>query len=92
MERLMQLPGMTTDPVRLELELTWWPPSDEFSVARKLWTRPTASDVWQLEEMATSGSPIRLQALPGRWSEITGVALESFLTVILPLAEPFPDL
>lgn len=75
----MQLPGMSTDPVRLSLDLTWWPPSDDFSMSRRLWTRPTGSDTWVLEDMATSGSPVTLVTLRDRWAAATQVSLDYFL-------------
>lgn len=88
----MQLPGMSTDPVRLSLDLTWWPPSDDFSVSRRLWVRPMGSDTWQLEDLATTASPIRLRELPDRWSQISDTAYRSFTELVIALAEPFPDL
>lgn len=88
----MQLPGMSTDPVRLSLDVTWWPPSDEFSLSRRLWTRPHGGSTWLLEDMAASGSPIRLVELPSRWSDAQRVAINSFLELTTALAEPFPDL
>ncbi len=71
----MQFPGMSTDPVRVRLEVTWWPESGDFSLARMVWTRPTASDVWQMEGMEVSGSPIRLVSLPDRWATASDSAL-----------------
>lgn len=88
----MQLPGMATDPVRLSIDVTWWPPSDDFSMSRRLWTRPASSLTWQLEDMATTGSPVRLVELPHRWAEVQRVAFDSFVELATALAEPFPDL
>lgn len=85
----MQLPGMSTDPVRLSLDLTWWPPSDDFSMSRRLWTRPAPGDTWQLEDMATSASPIRLVELPNRWGASSTVALKFFLDLVESQIEPF---
>lgn len=87
----MQLPGMSTDPVRLSLDLTWWPPSDDFSMSRRLWTRPAPGDSWQLEDMATTASPIRLVELPGRWADSSRVALGFFTDLVEVHLEPFPD-
>jgi len=86
----MQFPGMSTDPVRLQLELTWWPPEDDFSISRKLWTRPHNGDTWQLEDMATTGSPVRLVTLPGRWSDASRVALGYFTDLAQSQMDPFP--
>lgn len=85
----MQFPGMHTDPVRLSLDLTWWPPEDDFSMSRQLWTRPTPGDSWQLEDMATTASPIRLVTLPERWSEASRVALRYFMELVQADLEPF---
>lgn len=86
----MQLPGMSTDPVRLELELTWWPPTDDFQIARKLWVRPAHSDCWQLEDMATTGSPVRLVTLPNRWADATRTAMTYFTQLVESQMDPFP--
>jgi hypothetical protein len=87
----MQLPGMSTDPVRLSLDLTWWPPTDDFSMSRRLWTRPAPGDTWVLEDMATTGSPVRLVTLPGRWADASRVALGFFTELVQTQMEPFPD-
>lgn len=85
----MQLPGMSTDAVRLSLDLTWWPDHDSFSVSRRLWTRrPTASE-WRLEDMATTGSPIRLLDLPDRWAGASATSLQYFLDLYESLVSPF---
>lgn len=85
----MQLPGMSTDPVRLSLEVTWWPPADDFSMSRRLWTRPASGSVWQLEDMATTASPIRLVELSGRWADASRVALGYFTQLVESQSEPF---
>lgn len=85
----MQLPGMSTDPVRLSIEVTWWPPVDDFSMSRRLWTRPTPGDSWQLEDMATTASPIRLVELPGRWRGASDAALKFFTDLVEGQLEPF---
>ena len=77
----MQFPGMCTDPVRVRLEVTWWPESGDFSLARTVWSRPTTSDVWQMEGMEVSGSPIRREALGDRWA----VASDGSLALVLGL-------
>lgn len=85
----MQLPGMSYDPVRLSLELTWWPDDDSFGVSRRLWTRPHRGDQWVLEDMATSGSPIRLVDLPDRWADITQTSWVFFNELIHTQGAPF---
>lgn len=85
----MQLPGMSTDPVRLSLDVTWWPPADDFSMSRRLWTRPAHSDTWVLEDMATTGSPVRLVELPGRWADSSRRSLKFFMDLVEGQSEPF---
>jgi hypothetical protein len=85
----MQLPGMSYDPIRLSVDLTWWPDEDHFSVSRRLWSRPNRGDRWVLEDMATSGSPIGLVELPDRWDGVTSLALEYFLRLVHTQGDPF---
>jgi len=85
----MQLPGMSYDPVRLSVDLTWWPDDDSFGVSRRLWTRPHRGDTWVLEDMATSGSPIRLVELPDRWAEITRASHRYFMELVHTQGDPF---
>lgn len=85
----MQLPGMSYDPVRLSLDVTWWPDEDGFGVSRRLWTRPHRGDTWQLEDMATSGSLFRLVELPERWADSASVSLEFFQALIQVQGDPF---
>jgi hypothetical protein len=87
----MQLPGMSTDPVRLSVDLTWWASDDDFSMSRRLWTRPASGHTWQLEDMATTASPIRLVTLPGRWRTVTDDSLRFFTDLVESQLEPFPD-
>lgn len=89
----MQLPGMSTDPVRVRLEVTWWPESGDFSLARSVWSRPTSTDTWQLEGMEVSGSPIRLDGLAGRWAAASdgALAIVTQLDAEHRAAGPFPD-
>ncbi len=82
----MQLPGMCTDPVRLSLELTWWPSGDDFTVSRRLWTMTPDGRTWQLEDMATSGSPIRLVDLPDRWADATALSYQYFTELVYRFA------
>jgi hypothetical protein len=87
----VQLPGMSTDPVRLSVDLTWWASDDDFSMSRRLWTRPASGNTWQLEDMATTASPIRLVTLPGRWRTVTDDSLRFFTDLVESQLEPFPD-
>lgn len=85
----MQLPGMSYDPVRLSLDTTWWPDDGTFAVSRRLWTRPHRGSSWQLEDMATSGSPFRLVDLPDRWAASADVSLKFFLDLVRSQGDPF---
>lgn len=58
----MQLPGMSTEPVRVSLEVTWWPAAGDWSLARRAWRRDPDSD-WRIEEVATSGTGLRRDEL-----------------------------
>lgn len=42
-----------------------------------------------MEDMATSGSPIRLQALPDWWAAATKRSLDYFLELVETQGEPF---
>lgn len=53
----MQFPGMTTDPVRVTLEVTFDPSCGEWSLARREFRRD-AHYGWRLESMATNGTPL----------------------------------
>ena len=53
----MQLPGMSTEPVRVALEVTWWPASGDWSLARRDWRRDH-DDQWRLEGMSTTATPL----------------------------------
>lgn len=86
----MQLPGMATDLVRVSLDVTWDPVSDEFGFSRRIWTRPHRSSDWQLEDMATSGTPVVRGALRDRWTAATTETLRVFLAHVEALEEPFP--
>ena len=85
----MQLPGMSFDPVRLSLDVTWWPDDGSFTVSRRLWTRPHRGDTWVLEDMATSGSPISVGVLPSRWAAASALSLEFFTDLVNTQGEPF---
>lgn len=80
---------MSYDPVRLSVDLTWWPDDDTFGVSRRLWTRPHRGDTWQLEDMATNGSPIGLDTLPDRWADVTALALGYFMELVHTQGDPF---
>lgn len=85
----MQLPGLSYDPVRLSLDVTWWPDDGTFAVSRRLWTRPHRGSTWQLEDMATSGSPIALCHLRDRWTASAATSLQYFESLVETLGEPF---
>lgn len=80
---------MSYDPIRLSLDVTWWPDDDSFGVSRRLWTRPYRGDTWRLEDMATSGSPIRRPDLSESWAAASALSLEFFLALVETQGEPF---
>lgn len=86
----MQLPGMSTEPVRLALDVTWDPIDSTFSFSRRLWTRCHGESTWQLEDMACSGTPVRWLALPDRWSAASSESLRYF-TELVKAQSPFPE-
>lgn len=89
----MQLPGLSTDPIRITVDVTWWPQDGSFSLSRKVTSRRGARDQWDLEELATSGSPIRPCDIEERWDSSTASALAYLceLVGILQNEYPFAD-
>lgn len=53
----VQLPGMSTEPVRVAIEVTWWPATNDWSISRSGWRRD-ADNRWQIEQIATSATPL----------------------------------
>lgn len=80
----MQFPGMSTEPVRVALEVTWWPSSGDWSLARRDWRRDSAS-LWQLEGMCCSGTPLSRSELIAQLI----AALSVLETEILESDDPF---
>ena len=78
----MQLPGMSTEPVRVSIEVTWWPSQNDWSIARRGWRRD-ATGSWNLEDMATSASPMTRHELVAR--------LEAALNVLIVEIEESDD-
>lgn len=85
----MQLPGMSSDLVRVSMDVTWDPVADEFSLSRRVWTRNHRATEWQLETMATSASPIPRTSLPERWGAGSAETLRLLLEIVDTLTEPF---
>lgn len=85
----MQLPGMASELVRVSLDVTWDPVAGEFGFSRRIWTRHHRATDWQLEDMATSGTPISRVALPDRWAAASRETLRYFLGVVDNLEDPF---
>lgn len=50
----MQLPGFCSEPVRVSLDVTWWPSDDMFSHSARLWIRDDESGSWRMEAMEAS--------------------------------------
>lgn len=80
----MQLPGMSTEPVRVSIEVTWWPSSGDWSIARRGWRRDN-SGAWALEEMATSASPLTRSELVARLT----AACDVLVTEVEESDDPF---
>lgn len=80
----MQLPGMFTQPVRVVLEVTWWPASDDWSIARKGWRRDH-DNLWQMEEMSCSGTPLTQREVIDRLAD----AVTVLATEIEESSDPF---
>lgn len=80
----MQLPGMSTEPVRVSIAVTWWPSDDSWSITRQGWRRNQAG-VFELEEMATSGTPLTRSELLLKVAQ----AFELLETEIMESEDPF---
>lgn len=80
----MQFPGMSTEPVRVSLEVTWWPASGDWSIARRGWRRDHDNS-WRLEEMATSGTPLSLSEVVTRLQH----AVDALVAEIEASDDPF---
>lgn len=83
----MQLPGMSTDPVRVVLEVTWWPHDNSWGIARKDWRRFDGYD-WQLEGMTTSGTALSLSEV----RELLSVAVTEIDREMIESDDPFSTL
>jgi len=57
-------------------------------MSRRLWTRPASGSTWQLEDLATTGSPVRREALEARWTAASELSLRYFLQLV-EVAGPF---
>lgn len=80
----MQLPGMSTEPVRVSLEVTWWPAQNDWSIARRGWRRDQTGQ-WALEEMATSASPLTRSDLIAKLNQ----AVDALVVEIEESDDPF---
>jgi len=83
----MQLPGMSTEPVRVAIEVTWWPHDDSWTLSRRGWRRDRDGQ-WQLEEMATTATPLSRDEL---WPRIEQ-AMWNLQTEIEASDDPFSEL
>lgn len=76
----MQLPGMSTEPVRVSIEVTWWPHEDSWSISRRGWRRGPSS-LWELEQMECSGSPLTrsdlLEKLNDQYQRLASEVMET---------------
>lgn len=82
----MQLPGMNTEPVRVSLEVTFWPADNSWDLASRTWKRDEHG-LWQLQEMSTSGTPLTLSSATSKlWSACTSLEAQ-----MLQSDEPFAN-
>jgi len=63
----MQLPGMATDPVRVSTDLTWWPEDDTYGVSLRVWLQDRRTGQWVLQEMRTTGTPLKPNDHHAEW-------------------------
>lgn len=75
---------MSSEPVRVSIEVTWWPSTDDWSLARRGWRRDSDS-LWRLEEMATSATPLNRRELIERLEN----AIEVLKTEVAESDDPF---
>lgn len=47
----MQLPGFSDEPVRVTLEVTWWPTDDTLQISERVWVKSMEDQRWTLEAM-----------------------------------------
>lgn len=71
----MQLPGMATDPVRLSIDITWWPTDDTYGLSQRIWLQDDHTGQWVLQDMRTTGSPLRWHEVGDRWRAATSSAM-----------------
>lgn len=55
----MQLPTLRTEPVRVSIDITWYPGSDTCDISRRVWSMSSGASHWQLEDMVTNGTPLQ---------------------------------
>ncbi len=80
----VQLPGMSTEPVRVTLEVTWWPHDNTWGIARRDWRRD-GDNGWQLEGMATNGTPLTANELINRLQ----LACQALEEEVIDAEDPF---
>jgi hypothetical protein len=54
---------MQTEPVRVSVDITWWPEEADYSCSIRVLRRDDRSGQWMLEEMRTSASPSSLDGV-----------------------------
>lgn len=82
----MQLPGMSTQPVRVTLEVTFFPHDGTWGIARRSF-RQDENHTWQMEEMATSGTPLTLSECSTRLEQACWALQADMRTADDPFAD-----
>lgn len=81
----MQLPNMVTERVRVQLDVTYDPVSDDWSICERQWRYDSPYSDWRLEEMYTSGTPLSNREAATRLLALA----RSLCATVQQLAPPF---
>lgn len=83
----MQLPGMSTDPVRVSLDVTFDPVSNTFGISERQWRWYEPTTEWRLEALYTNGTPLSHHDAAARFLELA----RNCANAVKVLAPPFTD-
>lgn len=88
----MQLPGMSTDPIRVSLDVTFDPERNEWSLSERQWRWYSPTAEWRLEAMYTSGSPMTAPTAASRFLALARACSHAVQIGAPPFGEePFPE-
>lgn len=82
----MQFPGMSTEPVRVSIEVTFWPHDNTWSIARRQWRRDHVGN-WQAEALYTSGTPLPRHTA----TDLLDAAASQLASEMIESDDPFGD-